>query len=119
MDKWSYPELQEFIHEDIEEFMKDGLDIRQASSRIQVEYARSIEDSQIEKLIIYMVLCEEGVKHGFLRSDIKKQTQELLCEVDIDRYSQELNNEEQLKLKDDINRLTTLLDHQSNAYIDK
>lgn len=65
MDRWSYEELQEFIHEDIEEFMGDGLDIRQASARVQVEYAKPIEDSDLEKLIIYMALCEEGVKHGF------------------------------------------------------
>ena len=61
MEKWSYEELQEFIHEDIEEFMRDGLDIRQASSRVQVESAKSIESGELEKRIIYMVLCEVGL----------------------------------------------------------
>lgn len=59
MDKWSYRELQEYIHEDIEEFMGDGLNIRQASSRVQVEHAKSIEQSEQEKLIIHIVLCED------------------------------------------------------------
>ncbi|EKE75619.1 Imm3 family immunity protein [Gallaecimonas xiamenensis] len=109
MDKWSYEELQEFIHEDIEEFMGDGLDIRQASSRVQVEYAKSIEDSELEKLIIYMVLCEEGVKHGFLRDDIKEQTQELLRRIDLGYCDPQLSDEERLKLRDDMNRTSSLL----------
>ncbi|GAB1148809.1 MAG: hypothetical protein SwBeaBPW_30990 [Shewanella algae] len=89
MEKWSYEELQEFIHEDIEEFMRDGLDIRQASSRVQVEYAKSIESGELEKLIIYMVLCEEGLMHGFLRDDIKEQTLELLERINLEQRIQD------------------------------
>ncbi|WP_041324912.1 hypothetical protein [Saccharophagus degradans] len=85
MDKWSYRELQEYIHEDIEEFMGDGLNIRQASSRVQVEHAKSIEQSEQEKLIIHIVLCDKGVKHGFLRGDINKQTLELLIRIHLER----------------------------------
>ncbi|MDP5190314.1 Imm3 family immunity protein [Rheinheimera baltica] len=109
MDKWSYEELQEFIYEDILEFMGDGLDIRQATSRVQVEYAKAIEGSKLEKLIIFMTLCEEGVKHGFLRDDIKEQTLELLQPINIVAYEKQLNNKEIVKLRDDINRTTTLL----------
>lgn len=109
MDKWSYGELQEFIHEDIDEFMGDGLDIRQASSRVQVEYAKSIEDSELEKLIIYMALCEEGVKHGFLRDDIKEQTLELLGRIDLEQCDQYLSEEERSKLRDDLSRTSNLL----------
>ncbi|MEE2729946.1 MAG: Imm3 family immunity protein [Pseudomonadota bacterium] len=109
MDKWSYKELQEFILEDIEEFLGDGLDIRQASSRVQVEYAKSIKESELEKLIIYMALCEEGVKHGFLREDIKEQTQELLGRIDLGHCDQQLSDEERLKLRDDIKRTLSLL----------
>ena len=110
MDKWSYEELQEFIHEDVEEFMGDGLSIRQASSRVQVEYAKSIEGSELEKLIIYMALCEEGVKHGFLRNDIKEQTLELLEQIDLERCDQQLSDEERTKLRDDMNRTSALLE---------
>ncbi len=109
MDKWSYKELQGFIHEDIEEFMGDGLNIRQASSRVQVEYAKSIEGSELEKLIIYMVLCEEGVKHGFLRDDIKEKTLELLGRINLGHCEQQLSDEERLKLSDDMNRTLSLL----------
>jgi len=109
VDKWSYEELQEFIHEDIEEFIGDGLDIRQASSRVQVEYAKSIEDSELEKLIIYMVLCEEGVKHGFLRDDIKEQTATLLERIDIGQCDQKLSDEEIHKLTDNMNRTLALI----------
>jgi hypothetical protein len=109
VDKWSYEELQEFIHEDIEEFMGDGLNIRQASSRVQVEYAKSIEDSELEKLIIYMVLCEEGVKHGFLRDDIKEEALELLGRIDLGQCDQQLSDGERHKLRDDISRTSALL----------
>lgn len=109
MDKWSYTELQEFIHEDIEEFMGNGLDIRQASSRVQVEYARSIEESELEKIIIFMALCEEGVKHGFLRDDIKAQTQELLRKINLGECDQQLSGEERSKLRDDMNKTSALL----------
>ncbi len=109
MDKWSYEELQEFIHEDIEEFMSDGLDIRQASSRVQVEYAKSIEDCDLEKLIIYMALCDEGVKHGFLRDDIREQTLELIGKIGLGQRDQRLSKEERLKLKDDMNKTSALL----------
>lgn len=109
MEKWSYEELREFIHEDIEEFMGDGLNIRQASSRVQVEYAKSIEASELEKLIIYMVLCEQGVKYGFLRDDIKEQTLELLGRIDLEQCDQQLSVEERPKLRDDMNRTSALL----------
>lgn len=109
MDKWSYEELQEFIHEDIEEFMGGGLNIRQASSRVQVEYAKSIESSELEKLIIYMALCEEGVKHGFLREDIKEETLKLLGRVDLGQFDQQLSEAERHKLRDDIGRTSALL----------
>ena len=89
--------------------MGDGLDIRQASSRVQVEYAKSIGDSELEKLIIYMALCEEGVKHGFLRDDIKEQTLELLRQIDLGYCDQQLSDEERLKLRDDMNRTSSLL----------
>lgn len=109
MEKWSYEELRDFIHEDIEEFMRDGLDIRQASSRVQVEYAKSIEDSELEKLIIYMVLCEEGVKHGLLRGDIKEQTLELIRRIDLEQLDQKISGDEQSKLRNDMNRTSALL----------
>ncbi|MDO6582174.1 Imm3 family immunity protein [Photobacterium sp. 2_MG-2023] len=109
MDKWSYDELQEFIHEDIEEFMGDGLNIRQASSRIQVEYAKSIEDSELEKLIIYMVLCKEGVKHGFLRDDIKEETLELLGRIDLGLCDKQLSHLERHKLRVEIGRTVALI----------
>ena len=109
MVNWSYEELRGFIHEDIEEFMGDGLNIRQASSRVQVEYAKSIEDSNLEKLIIYMVLCEEGMKHGFLRDEIKEQTLELLGQIDLGQCYQQLSEEELPRLRDDMNRISALL----------
>ena len=109
MDKWSYEELKSFIHQDIEEFIRDGLDIRQASSRVQVEYAKSIENSKVEKLIIYMVLCEEGVRHGFLRDDIKEQTLELLRQIDLGYCDQQFSDEERIMLRDDMNRISSLL----------
>ena len=84
MDDWSLTELKQIIHEDIEEFMGDGLDIRQASSRVQVEYARLIDASQLNKLVIYMVLCDEGIKHGYVRDDIKNSALQLLREFSFD-----------------------------------
>jgi hypothetical protein len=109
MDRWSYAELQEFIHEDIEEFMGDGLDIRQASSRVQVEYAKSIKDSELEKLIIYMVLCEEGLNHGFLREDIRMHTIELLEGISLNDCDQQLSFDEQSRLREDMKRVSNLL----------
>ncbi len=109
MENWSYQELQDFIHEDVEEFMSDGLNIRQASSRVQVEYARSLENNELEKLIIYMVLCEEGVKNGYLRDDIKGDTLELLGKVDLELCDQQLNEVEQSVLRVDINRILSLI----------
>lgn len=109
MDKWSYEELKEFIREDVEEFMRDGLDIRQASSRVQVEYAKSIEGSDLEKLVIYMVLCEEGVRHGFLRDDIKEQTLRLLERNYLKQCDKQLGDEERPKLRADMDRISILL----------
>jgi len=90
MDNWSYEELKEYIHEDIAEFMVDGLNIRQVSSRVQVEYKNSIGNNQVEKAIIYLVLCDEGIKNELLREDIKIDTINLLDHIDNDLLSKEL-----------------------------
>jgi uncharacterized protein YoaH (UPF0181 family) len=56
MKRWTYEELKQNIVEDIEEFMSDGLNFRQATSRVQVEYRRIIDKDPVQKLIIYMML---------------------------------------------------------------
>ncbi|GLQ70774.1 Imm3 family immunity protein [Vibrio penaeicida] len=109
MDKWTYEELQEFIREDIEEFLNDGLNIRQATSRVQVEYAKAIQSSDLEKLIIFMVLCKEGVEHGFLRDDIKEDTLNLLEQINLEQCDRMIDHDERQRLRDDMSRTSALL----------
>lgn len=109
MNRWSYDELQEFIQEDIAEFIGDGLDIRQATSRIQVEYHKSINESDLEKLVIFMILCNEGVKHGFLRDDVADQTIQLLRSIDVGLFDKQLSESERIQFRKDIANTAKLL----------
>lgn len=47
--------------------------MRQASSRMQVEYAKSIEQSDLEKLITYMALCDKAVSMDFSETILRNK----------------------------------------------
>lgn len=113
MNRFSYGELCEFIRGDIAEFKRDGLDIRQATSRVQVEYYKSIKESDFEKLVIFMILCEEGVKGGFLREDIAQQTKQLLDSAELYLFDKELSENERLRFRNDIAKTVKLLGDNS------
>lgn len=80
--------------------MNDGLNIRQATSRVQVEYEKTIKESAFHKLTIYLALCAEGIKNGFLRDDIRDQTLELIS--DQKAITQDLSEQEKAILRTDI-----------------
>jgi len=101
--RWTYNEIQTYIREDIIEFINDGLDINQATSRVQVEYQDIIEENNIEKLFIYIALAKLGLEHGFLREDVQKELLEI--KETCPDLKNELDDDEYKQLQKDIKRI--------------
>lgn len=109
MERWSYFELKQYIREDFEEFtFKDGLQPRQAISRIQVEYERVMEESFLETVIIYSQLASIAIERNFLnqREDIKLRVSNMLTEIKYSDFQSELTPEELVAFKLDIDDVT-------------
>lgn len=109
MEKWSYEDLTQYINNDVNEFMSEGLNIRQATSRVQVEYQRVIQDEPLDKLIIYMMLSKLGIEHGFLRDDIRDETLIMVKLNEQSNYSDALSPKELEAFKKDVKELLETL----------
>jgi uncharacterized membrane protein YheB (UPF0754 family) len=105
MNRWSYCELAQYIYEDFNEFLSDGLNVRQVISRIQVEYYKIMEESPIERLMIYILLAKLEIEHGFLREDIREEVLRMINDNRLSKFSNELETSELKKLKEDIDEL--------------
>lgn len=53
----NYKELEQFITEDFEEFLEEGLSLSQVTEKLLVEYHRGIVRSNVEKLVVYLTVA--------------------------------------------------------------
>ena len=102
MRGYSCKDLRKDIIEDIDEFIADGLNVRQATSRVQVEYAQLIEECELAELIIYIVLSQEGFRHGCLRTDVKSKALHCINNTNVKKYENHLDEEQLSSLKREI-----------------
>ncbi|NOU68806.1 hypothetical protein GC096_32810 [Paenibacillus sp. LMG 31461] len=116
MERWSYFELKQYVYKDFEEFtLKDGLQPRQAISRIQVEYERVMDESYLESVIIYSQLASIALEKNFIsqREDIRLNVSKMLKEIKYSDFQSELTIEELAAFKRDLDEVTNKLNDDS------
>ncbi|OYD07745.1 Imm3 family immunity protein [Paludifilum halophilum] len=109
MERWSYEEITQYIRDDFSEFLMDDLNVKQATSRVQVEYQNIIEESSVEKLFIYIVLAKLGLEHGTLRDDIKEEVLKMITEEKLLKIKDDLTPNEYKNLMKDTHDLLSLI----------
>ncbi|TMV50635.1 hypothetical protein FE783_08040 [Paenibacillus mesophilus] len=67
----SYKELEQYIVEDFEEFLDEGLSLSQVTDKLLVEYHRGTVNSKVEKLVVYLTIALLCLDKGYLREDIR------------------------------------------------
>lgn len=70
-EKITYEELMEYIPNDFDKFVSDGLSSIQAVSRLINEYENQTDDYEDVRWMFTVLLAEIGVKYECLRDEIK------------------------------------------------
>ncbi|OKP76544.1 hypothetical protein A3844_30200 [Paenibacillus helianthi] len=70
MEIWSYEEANEIVRENFNQSLALGLNIVQSVERALYEFETVMEENEIEKLMIYIILTKLGVEHNEVRPDI-------------------------------------------------
>ena len=109
MKDYTYTELRKYISDDINEFIADGLNIRQAISRVQVEYSQLMAQSDLAELIIHMVLSREVVVRGETRTDVTEKTLRCIESAGAKDFKKELDDRELQMLREEIQTTIELL----------
>lgn len=89
MELWSYEEANEIVRENFDQSLTLGLNVVQSVERALYEFETVIEENEIEKLMIYIILTRIGVEQNEVRSDI---FDEFLRLTNTDALSQKLNH---------------------------
>ncbi|MGC7928070.1 hypothetical protein ACP3VS_05430 [Lysinibacillus sp. VIII_CA] len=67
----SYEELNQYVIEDFDEFLNEGLPISQVTEKLLEEYYRGIVKSKVEKLVIYLRIALLSIERIYLREELK------------------------------------------------
>ncbi|MGE7913067.1 Imm3 family immunity protein [Lysinibacillus xylanilyticus] len=70
-EKITYEELMEYVPNDFDKFVSDGLSSIQAVSRLINEYENQTDDYEDVRWMFTVLLAEIGVKYECLRDEIK------------------------------------------------
>lgn len=70
MEIWSYEEANEYVRENFDQSLALGLNIVQSVERALYEFETVIEENEVEKLMIYIILAKLCVEHNKVRPDI-------------------------------------------------
>ncbi|SFJ92515.1 hypothetical protein SAMN04488574_13517 [Bacillus sp. 71mf] len=89
----SYEELNQYIVEDFDEFLNEGLSISQVTEKLLVEYWRGIVNSKVEKLVIYLKIALLSIERDYLREDIKTEMINMINELESLPIKDELGSE--------------------------
>lgn len=89
----NYEELNQYIVEDFDEFLNEGLSISQVTEKLLIEYWRGIVNSKVEKLIIYVRIALLSIERNYLREDIKTEMINMINELESLPIKDELGSE--------------------------
>ncbi|MEC2077041.1 Imm3 family immunity protein [Metabacillus fastidiosus] len=89
----SYKELSQYIVEDFDEFLNEGLSISQVTEKLLVEYYHGIVNSKVEKLVIYLRIALLSIERAYLREDIKTELMNMINELETLSIKDELGSE--------------------------
>lgn len=98
----SYKELEQYIVEDFEEFLDEGLSLSQVTEKLLVEYHRGIVNSKVEKLVVYLTIALLCLDKGYLREDIKDELDIMTSDIASMSLKEELKAEDIKKVLQDI-----------------
>ncbi|WP_432776320.1 hypothetical protein AAFJ72_05260 [Brevibacillus gelatini] len=98
----SYKELEQYIVEDFEEFLDEGLSLSQVTEKLLVEYHRGIVNSKVEKLVIYLTIALLCLDKGYIRDDIKDELNILISDITSIPLKDELEAEDIKKVLQNI-----------------
>ncbi|MFC6652222.1 MULTISPECIES: hypothetical protein [Paenibacillus] len=100
---WNYKELEQFIAEDFEEFLEEGLSLSQVTEKLLVEYHRGIVRSNVEKLVVYLTVALLSLEKNYLREDIQFELNSII-DISSTTLKQELAAEDAEKVLQDIEK---------------
>ncbi|MED4534005.1 Imm3 family immunity protein [Metabacillus fastidiosus] len=89
----SYEELNQYIVEDFDEFLNEGLSISQVTEKLLVEYYRGIVNSKVEKLVIYLRIALLSIERDYLSENIKIELMNMINELETLPIKDELGPE--------------------------
>lgn len=73
MEIWNYSETNEYVLENFNQSLSLGLNVNQSIERALYEFETVINESETEKLMIYLALVKLGIDHSDLRTDIRDE----------------------------------------------
>ncbi|BFH60395.1 Imm3 family immunity protein [Paenibacillus azoreducens] len=100
----NYKELEQYIVEDFEEFLDEGLSLSQVTEKLLVEYHRGIVNSKVEKLVIYLTIALLCLDKGYLREDLKNNLNIMISDISLLPLKEELESEDIKKIMFDIGK---------------
>ncbi len=100
----SYEELNQYVIEDFDEFLNEGLSISQVTEKLLEEYYRGIVNSKVEKLVIYLRIALLSIERNYLREDIKAELMSMINELESIPTKEEVGSENTKQILLDIER---------------
>lgn len=100
----SYEELNQYVIEDFDEFLNEGLPISQVTEKLLEEYYRGIVKSKVEKLVIYLRIALLSIERIYLREDIKAELMSMINELESIPTKEEIGSENTKQILLDIER---------------
>ncbi len=100
----SYEELNQYVIEDFDEFLNEGLPISQVTEKLLEEYYRGIVKSKVEKLVIYLRIALLSIERNYLREDIKAELMSMINELESIPTKEEVGSENTKQILLDIER---------------
>lgn len=100
----SYEDLNQYVIEDFDEFLNEGLSISQVTEKLLEEYYRGIVNSKVEKLVIYLRIALLSIERNYLREDIKAELMSMINELKSIPTKEEVGSENTKQILLDIER---------------
>lgn len=88
-EKITYEKLMEYVPNDFDKFVSDGLSSIQAVSRLINEYENQTDDYEDVRWMFTVLLAEIGIKHDCLRDEIKLEALSIINDKKLVDYWKE------------------------------
>lgn len=104
---WKYNETKEYVHESFKQGISLGLTKEQSSERVLVEFDSIVQNSAIEKIMIYVVLIPLCIN----RSDLIFELTKYLKEINFDKMKGEFDSNDYTIFFQDLSSIVVFKDH--------